>query len=461
MKRPHRYRLYIAFTAVSFLAAATVLAAAPSADQDESPPDDKDLRIKRVEVAAKDNAFTYLQEAWRLRKWDDNTELGEIADWNQAGIDSFLAANKDSLEQIDKAMACRQLQLPPEQVSWPPPDFFYQWLHLPQLFRIRGWGEFRKGHKKEALADAIKLLRFSELLEESKGDLGYQLLGATIRQESLELIREWMHAPWFASDDLRPFAAEIGKHPMRMQNIADAFRADYAADERLIENWKKGGWEGVPPYLRPSVGSAKPTDFNFALNATKRLFAEVCRFRVAIAAKPWHEAAKQWQDWRDALEKLKPPWAGHFNAALDKPNGLGLFLYYRRCLSEAGFVQLYATTSNEMGMTQLIVALHAYRIDTRKLPEKLDDLVPKYLAALPIDEFDGKPLRYNLEKKLVYSVGKDLKDSGGMTQEEVQAWAETNDPNARVIGNYKPALWSLPDPSYPIDPLPSPPDLAP
>jgi hypothetical protein len=47
------------------------------------------------------------------------------------------------------------------------------------------------------------------------------------------------------------------------------------------------------------------------------------------------------------------------------------------------------------------------------LPESLSELVPKYLPKVPIDPFDGKPLRYSKEKGIIYCVGKDLKDSGG------------------------------------------------
>jgi len=39
--------------------------------------------------------------------------------------------------------------------------------------------------------------------------------------------------------------------------------------------------------------------------------------------------------------------------------------------------------------------------------------VPDFLDAVPMDDFDSQPLRYSAEKKIVYSVGKNLKDDGG------------------------------------------------
>ena len=48
-----------------------------------------------------------------------------------------------------------------------------------------------------------------------------------------------------------------------------------------------------------------------------------------------------------------------------------------------------------------------------RLPAGLEELVPAYLSEVPRDPYDGKPFRYLPEKRLVYAVGQDLKDSGG------------------------------------------------
>ncbi len=50
-----------------------------------------------------------------------------------------------------------------------------------------------------------------------------------------------------------------------------------------------------------------------------------------------------------------------------------------------------------------------------RLPEKLDELVPEFLKAVPPDPFDGKPLRYRADAAglTVYAVGEDGKDDGG------------------------------------------------
>jgi hypothetical protein len=64
---------------------------------------------------------------------------------------------------------------------------------------------------------------------------------------------------------------------------------------------------------------------------------------------------------------------------------------------------------------EIAFALAAYHRDNGRYPEKLDDLAPKYLAAVPNDLFSGKALIYRPSEKgyLFYSVGINGKDEDG------------------------------------------------
>jgi hypothetical protein len=91
----------------------------------------------------------------------------------------------------------------------------------------------------------------------------------------------------------------------------------------------------------------------------------------------------------------------------------------------------------------LQVALRLYQAETGRTAEKLTDLVPKYLAAVPLDPYDGQPFRYRISRGetiewpaddttvgtltvkravaagqgILWAVGLDQKDDGGHTQE--------------------------------------------
>jgi hypothetical protein len=71
-------------------------------------------------------------------------------------------------------------------------------------------------------------------------------------------------------------------------------------------------------------------------------------------------------------------------------------------------------------------ALAAFRTDHARYPDKLNELFPRYLAAIPKDRFSGGPLKYERrgEGYLLYSIGNNEVDDRG------QDWAD--DPQSRL-----------------------------
>jgi hypothetical protein len=49
-------------------------------------------------------------------------------------------------------------------------------------------------------------------------------------------------------------------------------------------------------------------------------------------------------------------------------------------------------------LATLQVAVRLYREEAGRPAERLDELVPKYLPAVPADPFDGHPIRYRISK---------------------------------------------------------------
>jgi hypothetical protein len=80
---------------------------------------------------------------------------------------------------------------------------------------------------------------------------------------------------------------------------------------------------------------------------------------------------------------------------------------------------------------QIAFALAAYRLDNQRYPAKLDGLAPKYLAAVPLDVFTGKPLTYHPKDNgyLFYSFGENGKDDDGRWHTDEPAG---DDPGVRM-----------------------------
>ncbi len=78
---------------------------------------------------------------------------------------------------------------------------------------------------------------------------------------------------------------------------------------------------------------------------------------------------------------------------------------------------------------RVVLAVERYRLAESRLPKNLEELVPKFIEAVPIDPFDGRPLRYKKREKgyTVYSIGEDGEDNGGLPKEKGKK-GKTDDP---------------------------------
>jgi hypothetical protein len=85
-----------------------------------------------------------------------------------------------------------------------------------------------------------------------------------------------------------------------------------------------------------------------------------------------------------------------------------------RCL----FVSLDGDATRDL--VRLAVAARGYKAKHGKYPEKLADLVPDFIAEVPLDPYDGRPMRLRREKGeiVIYSIGRDRVDDGGRPWDE-------------------------------------------
>jgi hypothetical protein len=66
-------------------------------------------------------------------------------------------------------------------------------------------------------------------------------------------------------------------------------------------------------------------------------------------------------------------------------------------------------------LAMLGLAMARYYAEHKKYPDRLEDLVPDYIAAVPVDPFDGKPIKMRVaeDRIVLYSIGRDMTDDQG------------------------------------------------
>ena len=128
-------------------------------------------------------------------------------------------------------------------------------------------------------------------------------------------------------------------------------------------------------------------------------------------------------DLRDAMELEYPDALDMVETANDKVTAriatpLGRMRYIMTGLTLPAISASAGAVARADGLNRCIdtaIAIERYRRREGTLPESLAELVPDFLEAVPIDPFDGKPVRYIVKKEayLVYTCGRDRVDDGG------------------------------------------------
>ena len=98
------------------------------------------------------------------------------------------------------------------------------------------------------------------------------------------------------------------------------------------------------------------------------------------------------------------------------------FLYFLTKIGTPSLSKVYKINLRvRSGIDSMItgLAIEQYRLAEKKLPETLEDLVPKYLPEVYVDPFDGRPLKYRQDYPgyRVWGVGEDGIDNGGQERD--------------------------------------------
>jgi len=144
--------------------------------------------------------------------------------------------------------------------------------------------------------------------------------------------------------------------------------------------------------------------------------------RTAIA-----DALNYMEDCIEASKLSPPERLTRFREATKKVEDLSFLHFMIKMLApglgRAGEIDARVHANIDLARTAL--AIERYRLATGKVPERLEELVPQYLKEVPIDPFDGQPIRYRRTNPgyCLYSIGEDGQDNGGKEKAEVNRGA--------------------------------------
>jgi hypothetical protein len=342
---------------------------------------------------------------------EEHPELAEWVDENTEALDGFVAASRRSTFCV---------VLPSDNLSKAPHA-----LKLGNLMKVaravsfRGSLRMAEGDVAGAMGDALACHRMGRLV---KGSLLYWLVGEGLEGAALRVERSIVRSDEATREDLERLQRELLSLPDR-ETLREALET-----ERLqtlgskITQWRSGAEE----------------EFTFAvdqrgvdINLTLRGYNEATdRLHAAFDGATYEEVSAAF----DAISygEGEPQTLMFFGG--DATNDWPLYAWLGRMgrreysrmvvdreLSTFGphYPKLLVKGLAVEVQTQAVIVLIAarlYEMDHGEFPADMAALVDAgYLDAVPVDPFDGAPLRYLLtdDEVVVYSVGENATDDGG------------------------------------------------
>jgi hypothetical protein len=374
-------------------------------------PDDADLSVIDETVTASDNGLTHLLEAVRLCRFNDADRLMADAVWAGEEIPAekvanLLKANASALERLNQALEAPQFRLPEaaaHELDFAP-EIPLETEYLVQLLRLAALHNASRGDWNAAFDNALDVLRLAQRIEGANyAVITTTLLSMGYRSDGLETLRRLVaDAPLEASQ------------AQRWVDLLPDYRSSPAAWKRMwsaeYQQWKALlGWisERARQPQWTSGGSVSPTDFSeIDIRALKQQTSRTLR-GFAAATRTYQRASEL--DCNNLQELSFPGSLGTRDSGASGSNKLGAQLStpdYR------GFFMHRCALDTALAATRTLFALRAFQQDLGRLPDRLSELVPHYLDAVPTDAFNGAPIQYSRARKLIYSLGTDGIDPG-------------------------------------------------
>jgi hypothetical protein len=364
--------------------------------------DDSGLELARANIPHGANAFDVLQSATNQLWWPDNqnlrlTELANDTNWDGKMAELVLATNREALAAWDAAVKLPDLQVPEVSSFDELMPYLGDWKTFARVAQVRQNILLHDGKDQEAFDQIISEIKIGRRMENSGGNLITYLVGVAVENLGLGQLRHWTGKVHLPAERLKDYSRQIEPAPgAEAEAFANAIKAEYQVDINTLNAMRRGNSTNAG---FPRHGMVWPI---FDFRQSRALFAKGSLALLNAAPKYYMDVDVAQMDARPGTASI-----------LLSGNPVGEILYSMLMPALGSTLVKKSSVDVQVRSTQTILALRAHQLTHGKLPDNLDALVPEFLDKVPVDAFNGQPLHYSVEKKIVYSVGKNLKDDGG------------------------------------------------
>lgn len=388
------------------------------AGRDRPPPGVDDLAVERIEPAPEKNAYTFFAAASNVFYWPTNATFitdflgGKEAD--AADLADLLSRNTEAFDIIASGIACPRCVAPEVTGFDTPLPHVGEWIKMGRVWAVQARYERLAGRYADATAAGISLLQFAALIQREPECLIQYLVGMALLDLGLTQVRDLARDSHMPRGELARLSDALNELGPSASGLTRALKIEYKVAANTIDQLCEGklsltelasmSSDQPPAWLK----GKRLSGYFFQPNATKEAFANFYRAKIAEAALPYAEM--QWGPGENFLT-----FTGGWMQMLLRPNAVGKIFFSIAVPSVDRILERRCRLDCDLAATRLLVACHQVRNQTGRFPDNLQSLTPAFLSAIPADPFDGHPFRYDPSRKILYSVGQDLQDSGGST----------------------------------------------
>jgi hypothetical protein len=382
-----------------------------------------DSHLIRAEESLPDevNAFTYYgQAADALAYPEDNETFDKILngkEWNDEFVEGVLDQNAAAFRFVAEGNR-RERCLAPRVTSIDAlMPYVAKWRAIARLLVVKTEHDIRHAKAAAALADVKTLCEFSHRIQADASCLIHYLVAIAVREMSMRSTRDLVHAGLLSQDQLEELQGVLEKNPPSIEGYILAWQSEYEVFANVVDSLHSGERiiEDDPSSEMPEWIQRGAAKHFLHPNRTKRDMGMMYLELIEQATNSYSNTRVT-----DVDEFVMSRKAAVDNAEgvakFRVPNPVGTILYAMLLPASQAVVKRKCNTEVSHRATSILIALHRHRMTHGQLPSRLDSLVPEFLPSVPLDSYDGQPMRYAPDIGIVYSVGEDLEDSAGSVE---------------------------------------------
>jgi len=339
----------------------------------------------------------------------DNSALGDALRTTGPPSDDLLLPDGlgPAIAAMDTLLESSGLQMESRGFNDEIPPFL-DVLALSRARLVRSWRYTQVERSDEAMAEMLRVARLGLMLEHGGGDLLGAMVGQAISDEAISEIVElvtWVQPPSDAM--LAVLAAEIEAAVLLPSGLEGAILGECQGAEGLLEDMRHQSYSGIFATVEPGgvTQPAAPSGMPgreccfpfYDADRTIMLARQRCHALAASSLQPGSQRQVPDFDplhrasWLEPGTKLDNP-VGRIMLDLATPSYAGFFDKVDRLRSRRALLLAWVG-----------VQRHLRAHPDAEPPASLAALVPSFLTGVPTDPWDGTPVSYDPQERVLWT----------------------------------------------------------